>query len=178
MSFRCLELHLAVADSETMVQGCGDFSATAAGSGMPGGFAGTGFRFGEAAEVLEQRLLLSTIVVDDDGAGDQTTIQDAIDAATAGDLILVTGGADRIQCEDGIDVDKNVTIQGAAGPSQVIVQGAGLYQGTRIFNVHYGTTATIDNLTISNGWILGYLVPPPLFGYTLGDGGGIYNRGR
>ncbi len=125
-----------------------------------------GFRLGEAAEVLEERLLLSTIVVDDDGAGDQTTIQDAINAATAGDLILVTGGADHIQTEAGITVNKDLTIEGAGRPTQVVVQAAPT-PGTatdRVFDISNGTNVTIDDLTIRNG-------------STTGDGGGIRNRG-
>ncbi len=135
------------------------------GLGQSRRFRSRGCRFGEAAEVLEQRLLLSTIVVDDDGGADQTTIQAAIDAATDGDRIQVTGGADCIQTEAGITVNKDVTIQGFGSGPQVIVQAAATPGGgvDRVFHIAFGTAAAIDSLTIQNGHST--------------EGGGILNEG-
>src|SRR5688500_11822095 len=77
---------------------------------------------GLAAEVLEDRTLLATFIVNDDGGpGNFTAILAAIDNASTmnGDVIQITGGADRIHTEQGITVNKDLTIAGAIGANQV-----------------------------------------------------------
>ena len=133
----------------------------------------TSWEFRRSAEILEDRLLLTTLLVDDDGGGQHNTIQAAIDAAVAGDLILVNGGDDGIHTEAGIVVYKNVTIQGLNDPQepQVIVQAAaeaGMAED-RVFQIVSDTTATIDNLTIRHGYLTDVSFAE--------GGGGILNRG-
>jgi hypothetical protein len=63
------------------------------------------------------------------------------------------------------DISKNVAINGP-GSSQLTIQGNGNAGNPyRIFTIKARITATINNLTIENGYI------------TTGDGGGIYNSG-
>ncbi len=117
-------------------------------------------------EPLEDRRLLATLIVNDDGGADHTTIAAAIAAATAGDTIQINGGADRIHTEERITVDRDLTIEGASGSSQVIVQAHAERRMARygVFRIDYGVTATIDNLTIRHG-------------NEFLRGGGIYNSG-
>ncbi|MCA9071355.1 MAG: right-handed parallel beta-helix repeat-containing protein, partial [Planctomycetaceae bacterium] len=114
---------------------------------------GRSSQFGVAVEFLEDRRLLTTLVVNDDGGADHTTIQAAIGAAVAGDTILVTGGADRVHTEVGINVNKVLTIQGDAGGAQVIVQADPTpgVSSRVVFSVAESIEATIDNLTIRHG---------------------------
>ncbi|MCA9071964.1 MAG: hypothetical protein KDA84_23715, partial [Planctomycetaceae bacterium] len=121
-------------------------------------------RFGEAAEVLEDRCLLSTLVVDDDGGGDHLTIQAAIDAALAGDTILINGGSDRTHTEQGVTVYKNVIIQGDVSGTRVVVQAAAMpgVATNRVFRVSPGASTEISNLSIRHGMSANF-------------GGGIYN---
>jgi len=90
----------------------------------------------------------ATLTVDDDGGGDFTTITDAIAAASAGDTIVVTGGADNIQNETAITVDKAVTIQ---GDGNATVKGD---SSEDVFEIDDGDNSndisvTIDGLTIT-----------------------------
>jgi len=57
-----------------------------------------------------------TIIVDDDGSGDYTSIQDAIDNASAGDLIVVKDGT----YVDQLTVDVSVSIVAASGETPTI----------------------------------------------------------
>jgi hypothetical protein len=129
--------------------------------------------FGIAAEVLEDRRLLATFVVNDDGGGDFNTIQTAIDAAAAGDTILINGGVDWIHTEQGIVVNEDVMLQGTPGLSQVIVQAAPT-QATAtegVFLITSGASATIDNLLIRHGVKTG--PPNGVPGNPQARGGGI-----
>ena len=56
------------------------------------------------------------IVVADDGTGDFTSIQDAVDAAADGDVVRVTAGTYR---ETNVSVDVNVTVVGDSGATVV-----------------------------------------------------------
>lgn len=129
--------------------------------------------FGQSAETLEDRILLATILVDDDGNGDQATIQAAIDAAVAGDEILVNGGADGLHTEAGILVNKDVVIRGLnADPSPRVIVQAALEAGLaldRVFLIESGTTASMVNLTIRHGHAAEFSDD--------GGGGGILNFG-
>lgn len=60
----------------------------------------------------------STIVVDDDGGEDFTTIQGALDHANDGDTIEVRAGA-----YDDVDVSKNVSLIGVDGPEETVIEG-------------------------------------------------------
>ena len=61
-----------------------------------------------------------TIIVDDDGTGDYTSIQDAIDNASSGDYIVVKDGT----YGDQLTVDVSVTIAAASGETPTIYVSA------------------------------------------------------
>lgn len=90
------------------------------------------------------------------------SLQAAITAANAGDTINLGAGVDT---EAGIVITKNLTIRGQ-GVSESIVQAAAspVTANDRVFVVNGGVTATLEDLTVRNGYINN-------------DGGGIYNNG-
>ncbi len=92
---------------------------------------------------------------------DYTTIQAAVDAATAGDIILID---DSLHTESGITIDQNVTIIGH-GAAQTTIQAAASATSApdRIFEVAEGVTAGINHLTLANG--------------SASAGGAVYNSG-
>lgn len=61
-----------------------------------------------------------TIVVDDDGAGEYTTIQDAIAASENGDTVWVCNGL----YEENVVVDKSITLTGN-GSATTTIAGSG-----------------------------------------------------
>ena len=81
-----------------------------------------------AAGIAGQRLLAASgvIVVDQSGAGDHTTITDAVSAAVDGDEILVKPGT----FLESIVIDKDITLLGEDQDSVTIEFGVGctLYQ--------------------------------------------------
>ncbi len=105
-----------------------------------------------------------TITVCSDGC-DFTTIQAAIDAAQAGDVI---GVADAVHTEASITVNKDLTIQGV-GAENTIVQAADTPEDApdRVFLIEQGATVTIAGMTIRHGY-------PPVCPQS---GGGIANHG-
>ncbi|MEO1637521.1 MAG: hypothetical protein AAFS04_20880, partial [Cyanobacteria bacterium J06631_9] len=107
----------------------------------------------------------TTFTVDDNGAGDFLLISDAIAAATDGDTIIVTGGADNIHTEANIIIDKNLTIQ---GDDEITIDGA---QAGRVFET--GNIATLD-VSISDVTITGGLATGA---DSEDDGGAIWHRG-
>ncbi|MEO0807418.1 MAG: bluetail domain-containing putative surface protein [Cyanobacteria bacterium J06643_4] len=107
----------------------------------------------------------TTFTVDDNGAGDFLLISDAIAAATDGDTIIVTGGADNIHTEANIIIDKNLTIQ---GDDEITIDGA---QAGRVFET--GNIATLD-VSISDVTITGGLATGS---DSDDDGGAIWHRG-
>lgn len=84
-----------------------------------------------------------------------TSIQPAVNAAAAGDTVLVADG--HYQLSSQINVSKALTIQSVNGPAVTTVDGGGV---TRCFHFPNGG-CEISGFTITNG-------------YTLGHGGGIY----
>jgi hypothetical protein len=81
------------------------------------------------------------------------TIQDAVDAALAGDQILVTNGVyqtggkgDGFGSSNRVAVDKSVTIQSVDGPQVTAIQGT---YGTRC--VFLGNGAALAGFTLTNG---------------------------
>jgi len=78
---------------------------------------------------------------------DQPTIQQAIDAAANGDLVLVSPGTylERINYHG-----KAITLQSEAGPAQTIIDGN--HQGTVVtFNTHEGAQSLLTGFTIRYG---------------------------
>jgi len=98
-------------------------------------------------------------------AGDHTTLQAAIAAADEGDTIRVV---DAVHTEQGITVNKNITIEGL-GASQTIVQAHADEDAAtnRVFNIAPGKTVTIRDMTIRHGKVVG----------DSARGGGIDNLG-
>jgi predicted outer membrane repeat protein len=94
-----------------------------------------------------------THTVNDDGGGDFTTITAALAAATAGDILSVTGGADNMHTEAGITVSKDITIKGQ-GQSTTFIQ-AHATEGSatdRVFEVTTsGTDVIFQDMTIRHG---------------------------
>jgi hypothetical protein len=121
------------------------------------------------------------------------SIQDAVDAATNGDLILVndgiyqdgfrtTAGAsngsgvesplDKINVTNRVVLNKPVTVQSLHGPSAVLIQGSGIYRCVYLTN-----GATLSGFTLTNGaagWITTTLLLERTITKTnLVNGGGV-----
>lgn len=121
-----------------------------------------------AAAMLPAGVVMAqaTWYVDDDncpgGTGTQADpfclIQDAIDAATGGDTIVVAAGTYN---ENNIQIAKSLTIQGA-GPGATFVDGGA---GDRVFDVGAAGVLTMSGMTIRNG------------NAVFSDGGGVFNNG-
>jgi len=80
---------------------------------------------------------------------DFTTIQAAIDAASAGATIQI---GDPTHTEAAITVDKDVTIQGQGAASTIVQAHASVEEATeRVFYVPAGVTATMRDVTIRHG---------------------------
>ena len=140
-----------------------------------------GARIGQAAEILEQRLLLATITVNsgaDDGS--QGELRQAIAAASAGDTIQFASGVTTVDLKFAaggqLEINKNLTIQ-LGQASQVTIQGDATDEASnpfRIFQVDSGVTLSITSLTISGGQ-----APATASGAILaaGEGGIFLNEG-
>lgn len=107
----------------------------------------------------------TTFTVDDNGAGDFLLISDAIAAATNGDTIIITGGADNIHTEANLLINKNLTIQ---GDDEVTIDGA---QTGRVFETSdlASLDVSISDVTITGGLATG--------ADSEDDGGAIWHRG-
>ena len=84
-----------------------------------------------------------------------TNIQNAVDAASTGNLVLVNDGT--YYPESQIDVTKNITVKSLNGAEKTIVDGGNT---NRCFYINAGDT--IDSFTITNGYS--------------NEGGGVYCR--
>ena len=97
-------------------------------------------------------------LADLNGSGPAITINfDPVDFATAQNIAL----AGTLNLGNGIS-DESIIINGPAAP--LTIQGGGSGSDFSVFTVAAGTTASLENLTISNG-------------HTSGNGGGILNNG-
>jgi len=86
-----------------------------------------------------------------------TNIQAAVDAASGGDIVIVSNGTYLLSSQ--IDVNKNLTIQSVNGPENTIVDGNNF---VRCFNL-YNHNTVVSGFTITNGKAVGFQ-----------DGGGVY----
>jgi predicted outer membrane repeat protein len=99
--------------------------------------------------LASQASFANTITVCASGCN-QTTIQNAVNAAASGDTILVNiNGA---ITENGISISKNLVIRGL-GQNTTIVQAHAVRGSAthRVFYIAGGVNVTIENLTIQNG---------------------------
>jgi hypothetical protein len=123
--------------------------------------------FSPRLEVLEERALLSTYIVDhlaDDsvGSGSSGSLRYALSNAVSGDTITfsVTG---TINLNSALpELSRNLTIQGPGAGSLTVRRNTG--GNYRIFTVDGGANVSISGLTVSNG-------------RAAGQGGGIANFG-
>ena len=114
--------------------------------------------------------ITSTLVVDDDtgiddGSSPFATINAAIAAATSGDSITITGGADSTHTEPNISINKELIITGQ-GQNTTIVQGHVNQNSAnnRVFVIASNTgDVVLQDMTIQHGKITGTL-----------DGAGMY----
>ncbi|MEZ5335616.1 MAG: hypothetical protein R2741_10445 [Methanolobus sp.] len=85
----------------------------------------------------------NVITVDDDGVSDYTTIQDAINAAKVGDIILVSPGT----YNENVNVYKSVTVESTEGADVTHVVGTSEYP---VFYVTAYESTTIKGFNIIN----------------------------
>ncbi|MBM3318294.1 MAG: hypothetical protein FJY75_10640, partial [Candidatus Eisenbacteria bacterium] len=95
----------------------------------------------------------SVIRVEPDGSGDYCTIQDAVDGANEGDVILLGDGIFTGVGNAGVDLGpKNLTIRSASlSPSRCVIDGTGSL-ANHAFWIHGGQTSAtrIQYITIQN----------------------------
>ena len=92
------------------------------------------------------------------GATAATNIQDAVDAASDGDTVVLAVGHYLLRAE--VEVAENIIIRGTGDPSETIIDGQGL---VRCFDLG-NTECVISSMTITHG-------------YDDSNGGGIYCTG-
>ncbi len=107
-----------------------------------------------------------------------TDIQSAVDASSAGDLVLVsngfysTGGAvtPGYSCSNRVVISINITVRGISGPENTVILGKGPNGSNAVRGV-YMLTGVLDGFTVSNGhtWASGD-------NYSDQSGGGVNMR--
>ncbi len=85
----------------------------------------------------------NTIIVDDDGAGEYTTIQAAIDNASVGDLILVWDGI----YEENITINKTIEVRGNHSSTTILTS---VGTNNSVVNIA-ADNVTVSGFTIQNG---------------------------
>ena len=103
-----------------------------------------------------------------------TSIQDAVDAAVAGDSVLVTNG---VYATGGravyggmanrVEIDRAISVRSVDGPAVTAIVGAGPIGGGAVRCVYVGTNAALIGFTLTNGHTV------------IGDsgvGGGVYGE--
>jgi hypothetical protein len=129
--------------------------------------------------LLSQLHLFANSILQVGSGQTYTTVTAALAKAEDGDVIVIM---DKTHTENGIIVDKSVTIEGNDGPFENTIDGGTtdpLNPQGRIFNIAPGKIVTIKNLTISNGGAMkgGDGSVPGDDGADGESGGAIYNYG-
>jgi hypothetical protein len=94
----------------------------------------------------------AVIEVDHAGGGDYTTIQDGLDAAAAGDTVLVRPGVYAGIPNRELDFGgRDITLVGAAGPDSTLIDCESLGRGFR-FTSGEGPDAVVRGFTVANGY--------------------------
>ncbi len=106
------------------------------------------------------------IVVDPNGSGDSTSIQDAIDSASDGDAICVLEGT---YYENVLLSATNLALTALSGPEVTIIDGGGVGSALEFA---YGDTSAVQGFTITNG--IGSLFDPDNDGALDACGGGVF----
>src|SRR6266851_4719983 len=151
-------------------------------------------------ERLEDRDLLSTLVVTDPGDSGAKTLRGLLASAAAGDTIVFDPAVTSITLTSGaLTVAKNLSVKGPAGRVRVARSSASGTPEFSVVLVNSGVTATLSGLTITGGFTLlgggidnvGTLTLDDVFvsansGHsnfvsgvrTIGKGAGLYNAGN
>ncbi len=101
-----------------------------------------------------------------------TSIQVAIDAASAGDKVMIAAGT----YQGSLSIGKNVTLQGAGAGETTITQA----RTDSVITIDSGVSVTIKGVMVTGGYALTCTIPPggsPLDAIASGAGGGINNAG-
>jgi hypothetical protein len=118
-----------------------------------------------------------------------TSIQDAIDAANAGDLVLVTNGYSPFQSNgvaiyqlggrivygslsNRVAVTKPLTVQSVNGPAVTFIDGGSLPNNNPVRCVYLTNGATLNGFTLTNGMASGSDSPNDI------SGGGIWSESK
>jgi hypothetical protein len=107
------------------------------------------------------------------------SLREAISAAASGDTIVFDNSlsGQTIHLASPLTINKDLTIDGSALPSQIVISGdtdGNTIGDVRVFIVNATRTVTMKNLTITKGMGNTFVDEPSGF---LAEGGGIFNAG-
>ncbi len=109
------------------------------------------------------------------------TIQDAVNAANAGDCVIVTNGVydtgitltPGYSSRNRVMIDKPITVLSVNGPAATIIEGSGPIGTSAVRCLFMDADALVSGFTLSNGYTM---TPEPWAQYA-GGGACVYNEG-